>query len=120
MKFRRVKNQTPQSFPPKVADGGTAGDERFVWEMLVPRLIHPGKLTIIQTLLEKGGPLSLGYLAEATEISVDHARYHCTGMERSGVLEVVGTKPRADGEGDEPSYFFLPPSRALHPDEPGS
>jgi hypothetical protein len=107
MRLRRVKNQTPQSSPPSsVADGGTAGDERLVWEMLVPRLIHPGKLAIIQTLLGNGEPVSLAGLAEAADITLEHARYHCKAILTAGVLEVASLAPRTDGEGEEPSYFF--------------
>lgn len=96
-----------------MADGGSAGDERFVWEVLVPRLVHPAKLTFVQALLRRGGPLSLSELAEASDISLDHARYQCKSMQTAGVLEVVGVAPRPDGEGDEPSYYFLKSPEAL-------
>ncbi len=107
MKFRRVKNQTPQSSPPpSAADAGSAGDERFVWEVLVPRLLYPARLTIIQTLLERRQPLALAELAEAAAITIEHARYHCKAMGDAGVLEVVDVVARADGERDEPSFYF--------------
>ncbi len=113
MKIRRVRNQTPQSSPPRVADGGgTAGDERFVWEMLVPRLVHPGKLAIVQALLAAGGPLPLVDLAKAVDLTVEHTRYHCKAMQTAGVLEVVGAVPGDDGESEEPSYFFSMPGQA--------
>lgn len=113
MKLRRVKNQTPQSSPPSsMADGGSAGDERFVWEVLVPRLLYPAKLAVIRTLLERRRPLSLSDLADAADISVEHARYHCKAMQAAGVLEVVSVVPRGDGEGDEPSYYFPWPAEA--------
>ncbi len=113
MRLRRVRNQTPQSSPPRVTDdGGTAGDERFVWEMLVPRLLHPGKLAIVQALLATGGPLPLGRLAKAVDLTVQHTRYHCKAMQAAGVLEVVAVVPGDDGESEEPSYFFPPPAPA--------
>lgn len=118
MKIRRVKNQTPESSPPSsMADGGAAGEERFVWEALVPRLLHPTKLVIIRSLLRERRPLSLGQLAETAEITVAHAHHHCKSMQREGVLEVVGVAPRPDGQGEEPSYYFpsppqSPPSRS--------
>jgi hypothetical protein len=110
MKFLRIRNQTPRSFPPSsMADGGAAGDERFVWEKLVPRLLHPSKLAFIQALLRQAGPLSLKQLAEAAEITVEHARYQCNSMQAAGVLvEVVSVVPRADGP-EEPSYYFAQP-----------
>ena len=110
MKIRRVKNQTPQSSPPSMADGGTAGVECFVWEVLAPRLLHPSKLAFIQVLLERRRPLSLAELAEAAEISVDHAAYVGRSMAAAGVLEVVSTE--TGPEGDEPSYYFPKPPQA--------
>jgi len=95
-----------------MADGGTSGDERFVWEVLVPRLLNPGALSIINTLLKEGKPLALRELAATVELSYDHARYHCQAMERRGVLEVVQLLPRSEGDGDEPSYFFPKPPQA--------
>lgn len=109
MRLRRVKNQTPQSSPPSMADGGTAGDERFVWEVLAPRLLQPSKLAVIQALLENRRPLPLSELAEMADISIEHARYQCKSMVMAGVLEVVDTVPGETGEGEEPSYYFPEP-----------
>jgi IclR helix-turn-helix domain len=112
MRIRRVKSQTPQSSPPSMADGGTSRSERFVWEVLVPRLLNPGVLSIIKALLRKGEPLPLREIAAAVDLSVDHARYHCQAMESRGILEVVQLLPRSEGEDDEPSYFFPAPPPA--------
>ena len=98
-----------------MADGGTAGDGRFVWDVLVPRLVNPGALSIINTLLQEGKPLSLRKIAVSTDLTVEHARYHCQTMERRGVLEVVQLVPQPEGDGDEPSYFFPKPPRAASP-----
>jgi hypothetical protein len=113
MKIKPAPNVTPQSSPPmSMADGGSAGDERFVWEVLVPRLLHPSKLAFIHALLKHGGPLSLEELAAAAETTVEHARYQCKSMQTAGALEVVSVTPRADGGGDEPSYYFPKPNQA--------
>lgn len=98
-----------------MADGGTARDEGFVWEVLVPRLLYPSRLAFIQALLRHRCPLSLTELAEAAEITVEHARYHCKAMQAAGVLEVVSVAPRANEEGDEPSYYFPKPPQAFQP-----
>jgi hypothetical protein len=98
-----------------MADRGTASDEQFVWEVLVPRLLNPGTLTIINTLLREGEPLSLRQIAAAVEISVEHARYHCQTMEGRGVLEVVQLLPQPEGDGDEPFYFFPKPPQEASP-----
>lgn len=96
-----------------MADGGTAGVERFVWEVLAPRLLHPSKLAFIQALLEHRKPLSSADLADAANISVEHANYVCRSMVTAGVLEVVGMSAALNGPGEEPSYFFPEPSQ--HP-----
>lgn len=103
-----------------MADGGTSGSERFVWEVLAPRLLNPGILSIINTLLEKGEPLSIREIASAVELSVEHARYHCEAMERRGVLEVVHRSPREEGDGDEVSYSFPKPSQAASSPSPAA
>jgi hypothetical protein len=121
MRFHRVKNQTPESTPPsRIADGGTAGNERFIWEVLAPRLLQPSKLAFIQALLETRQPLCLTELAEIAEISVEHARYQCNSMVTAGVLEVVQRTPRDDGDGDEVSYYFPKPAQAAASPSPAA
>lgn len=80
--------------------------ERFVWEVLAPRLLHPSRLALIQALLKHRRPLTLGELAEAVEITKDQVDHECRSMQEAGVLETVSTVPIAGGERDEPSYFF--------------
>jgi hypothetical protein len=119
MKIRPVKNQTPQSSPlNSAADGGIAGDERYVWEVLVPRLLNPGALAIINTLFQEGKALPLRDIAASADLSEDHARYHCQAMESRGVLEVVHLLPLSEGDGDEPSYYFPKPSEAASSPSP--
>jgi hypothetical protein len=118
VKFHRVRNQTPQRSPASPAEDGIRGDERFVWEVLVPRLLNPGVLSIINALLRKGEPLPLREIAAAVDLSVDHARYHCQTMERRGVLKVVQLLPAPEGDGDEPFYFFPKPPKAASSPSP--
>jgi DNA-binding IclR family transcriptional regulator len=66
-------------------------------------------LAFIHALLEHRRPLTLRELAEAAEISEQHASYQCKSMQRAGVLEVAGLAAPADGEDDEPTYFFPKP-----------
>lgn len=95
-----------------MADGGTAGVERFVWEELAPRLLHPAKRAVIQTLLQQRRPLSLNELADAAEVTAEYAAYICRSMVTAGVLE-VSAELSAGGDGDEPSYFFPKSPQAL-------
>jgi hypothetical protein len=119
MKIRPAHNVTPQSSPPgSTADDGSAVDERFVWEMLAPRLIHPSKLRIIQVLLREGQALTPGDLARETEDKEDLVRYQCKSMQRAGVLEIADT-PGPTGDGEEASYFFpKPTAEASRPPSP--
>src|SRR4051794_39630558 len=116
MRMGKIPKQTPEGPSEGSAVVGTtpgspaAGSlERMVWEELAPRLLQPTKLAFIQLLLESGEPLSLGELAKTVKITKGHAEQHCKRMQAAGVLEVVNAVGRAEGEGEEPFYFFPKP-----------
>jgi hypothetical protein len=96
-----------QSAPP----AGTA--EQYVWESLVPRLVSPFKVAIIESLLRLGDPLTPALIRElfpeAPKLPL--VRYHALYLLKGGVLEVLGWEARPDGEGQEPIYFFAQPPR---------
>jgi hypothetical protein len=101
----------------KIMPGGppaqpTPSDDYYLWRELVPRLVPPGKLAIIQTLLREGRPLSPAELVDCVEINIEHARHHCELMDSKGVLEIVDRVPRPDGDGNEPCYLISKPSQA--------
>jgi DNA-binding transcriptional ArsR family regulator len=113
MRIGKVPKQTPEGPSEGSAGAGTppgspvaGGLERTVWEELAPRLLHPTKLAFIQLLLESGEPLPPGELAKAVKIAKGHAEQHCRRMQAAGVLEVVKAVGRAEGEDEEPFYFF--------------
>jgi hypothetical protein len=108
MKISKMHKTTPDGPPPSTVV------EAYVWTQLAPRLLNPGALGIIRTLLQEGRPLSPTELSELVELSADHARYHCKAMRGRGVLEVVSSVPRAEGEGDDSSYFFPEPPQGLN------
>jgi len=112
MRIKIARKQTPHSLLPSTSAGLSTEDEHFVWEKLASRLIHPSKLAFIHALLEHGRPLTLGELAEAAEITEEHARHQAKSMKEAGVLEVVSVAARADGKVDDPSYFFPKQSQA--------
>lgn len=96
---------------PNISLDVTRRDE-YVWTQLVPRLVNPGALAIIKTLLQEGRPLSPVELAKVAELSTDYTRYQCESMDLLGVLGIVRFGPRPDGDGDEPFYDFPEPSRS--------
>jgi DNA-binding transcriptional ArsR family regulator len=128
MRIRKVPRQTPagplggSAVAGRVPAGSPAagGLEKTVWTQLAPRLLHPTKLAFIQLLLESGEPLSLGELAKAVEIAKTHAEQHCRRMQAAGVLEVVDAVDRAEGEGEEPFYFFPKPPNETRSPSPAS
>jgi len=114
MRISNSPNATPQSTPPSSpgsrggADAET-GDEQFIYRSLVPRLVHPTKLAIIETLVEVGHGLSVGDLIpRLPEDSEDAIRYHANSMVKAGVLEVASPQIRAASE--VPSFYFRSPS----------
>jgi hypothetical protein len=77
----------------------TAESERFVWESLVPRLVHPLKLAIIEALLRTGLPLSPVDLAAMLDSSDEFILYHCKYLANVGIIEVGEFEPiRVEGK----------------------
>jgi hypothetical protein len=110
MKIEETDKQTPQALPSsgRSSTGSSplsVEQKRFVWEELVPRLLHPSKLAFIHALLEASQPLTLEELAEVAKVTEKHAEYQCNSMQKAGVLEVVPVPPR-EGEKEEFTYFF--------------
>jgi dihydrofolate reductase len=113
MKAHKVPKVTPSDFSPCLADEGEVIAEggRFVWESLVPRLIHPLKLAIIEALLAAGRPVAPSDLASILEETPRCVRYHCGHMAESGVLRLHP----GEQDDEEPTYFFPPPPQGFSP-----
>lgn len=116
MRISTTPNATPDSTPPssKGSRGGAdvqAGDEQFIWTSLVPRLVHPTKLAIIEALIEAGRPLSAGDLTPlvpAVDGNVELIRYHAKSMVVAGALEVTVAQVKAAAE--VPCFYFPSPA----------
>jgi len=83
------------------------GGEQFRWEVLVPRLIHPVKVAIVEALLWIDRPLSSSELAKViaepgTQLS--NVAYHVRTLAEVGALEPVSRR-RVRGA-TETFYFF--------------
>jgi Helix-turn-helix domain len=113
MRISTTSNATPQSTPPSSADsqGATdtsAGDEQFIWRSLVPRLVHPARLQIVEALIAKDGPMTveeLTPLVPHADGNADLVRYHAKAMTKAGALEVAG-----DNEAQSEEKPGSPPS----------
>jgi hypothetical protein len=115
MRISTTPNATPKSTPPTSAGsrGGAddqAGDRKFIWTVLVPRLIHPTKLAIIETLIEAEAPLSVDELIPrlptAERVNSEVVRYHAISMVKVGVLEVDSAQSESN---PRIPYFYFPP-----------
>jgi hypothetical protein len=117
MKVSTTPNVTP---PPSAGNRGgvevSAGDEQLIWRSLVPRLVHPARLQIIEALIDKGESMSaedLAPLVPFADGNIDLVRYHAKAMIEAGALEVVdASQVQAEQEPDRPTFFF-----ALQKDE---
>lgn len=110
MRISKAPNLTPWSTPPsslgKMAAVSGARDEAYIWTALVPRLIHPAKLTLVKSLIRAGGPQSVDDLITLSELDGDpeEVQRHATDMVEAGALEVVSSQGSV-GDG-VPLYFF--------------
>jgi DNA-binding transcriptional ArsR family regulator len=83
------------------------GGERFAWDALVPHIVHPLKVTIVEALRWIDQPLSASDLTKVIEddkYGLSHVSYHMVKLARAGALEVVRTRPVRGSL--EKFYFF--------------
>lgn len=114
-KISTTPNATPKSTPPSSTGsrGGAddrAGDEQLIWRSLVPRLVHPARLQIVEALIDRGEPMSAAELAPLVPVAegnIDLVRYHAKAMTKAGALEVVDAERPQAGAGPAELTFFL-------------
>lgn len=87
------------------------GDEStFDWGSLVPHLVYPAKVAIIEALLWVAEPLSPSELVKLLDDREDHylsiVAYHVRGLVKAGALEVRRTR---QVRGAQETYYFFPP-----------
>jgi hypothetical protein len=83
------------------------GELSFDWGALVPRVVHPLKVIIIEALLWVGRPLSasdLSKLVDDQEFGLSHISYHAVTLREIGALKVV--RKRQVRGSTEKFYFF--------------
>jgi hypothetical protein len=85
------------------------GGDGFDWSAVVPRIVNPTKVTIIELLLTERRPLSatkMEKLIGDPEYTVGQLHYHCDTLLKAGVLKLVGNVPR--GAANEKFYCLAP------------
>ncbi len=103
MDNRTSSDATPHDLPSDRgrANGKTAGegDEHFDWSTLVPLLVHPTKVAIIEALAwveEPASPTDLTRMfgeGERKDQYLSLIAYHAAKLQEIGVIEVVRTRP---------------------------
>jgi hypothetical protein len=76
----------------------TPGVDEFDWERVVPRIVNPNKVAIIELLQRQREPLSasrMKNLIDNPEVTLQLLIYHCITLEKAGVLEIVPAPPSA-------------------------
>ncbi|HEX6781570.1 MAG TPA: hypothetical protein VF125_06000 [Solirubrobacterales bacterium] len=76
----------------------TPGVDEFDWERVVPRIVNPTKIAIINLLRRERRPLSAAKMRRlTTEVEVTQAQmnYHCDTLLKAEVLEEVSAPPTA-------------------------
>lgn len=113
-KISRLLSPKPSFSPADERKAVKAGAERFVWESLAPRLIHPDKRSIIEALIRVGKPLSPRDLAQMLDARYELIDFHCKYMARAGVLEIAEIQT-SHRDAEEPCFFFPFPDRSSPP-----
>jgi hypothetical protein len=83
------------------------GSERFARDALVPHIVHPLKVTIVEAMRWIDQPLSASDLTKVIEddkYGLSHISYHMVNLARADALEVVRTRPVRGSL--EKFYFF--------------
>jgi len=84
-------------------------DQRFDWSALVPQVVHPLKVAIVEALLWIDQPLSasdLTKLFDNSRYGVARLSYHLVKLADIRAVEVVVTR---EARGATEKFYFLTP-----------
>ncbi len=87
------------------------GGERFDWASLVPRIVHPLKVAMIEALAWVEEPLSASDLTKVIDserYGVANVSYHLNKLAEIDAIEVVGERQR---RGALEKFYFFPPAK---------
>ncbi len=80
----------------------------FDWAALVPQVLHPHKVAIIEALLEIGKPMSASDLSRcfgAAGKGLSQIAYHVSSLADAGVIEKVSER---QVRGTKEKFYFFP------------
>jgi len=83
------------------------GDQPFAWDALVPQIVHPLKVSIVEAMRWIGEPLSASDLSKVIDeekYGLSHISYHMVKLAEAGAIEVVRSRPVRGSL--EKFYFF--------------
>lgn len=85
-----------------------AGDEPFNWSVLVPHILHPMKVVVVEALHYIGQPLSATDLSKMfdEEVSLANIAYHVKRLAGAGILIKVGER---EVRGSMEKFYVCPP-----------
>jgi hypothetical protein len=93
--------------PKSTKEQSQAQDDEDIWQTLVPQLVHPTKIELVEALSWIGEPLSVSEfyaVLSPSKVPIDYVRYHLKGLHDA---EVVMEAPKATLTGpDEQRYIF--------------
>jgi hypothetical protein len=104
----------PHQMPPALGPSGSArraperDEQLFDWERLVPLLINPAKVAIVEAVEWIGRPLSpteLVSLFGDRDLYLSIVSYHVRELAKVGVLEIVKTR---QVRGATEKFYFFP------------
>lgn len=94
----------PQSF---AASETAEQSGRFDWDALVPQVVHPVKVSIVEALLRVDEPMSASGLAKLLSSPPDHyltmVSYHLRTLEETGLVAVIERR-QGGGNTEETTY----------------
>jgi hypothetical protein len=88
------------------------GEPKFDWAGLVPHIVHPAQVAIVEAMLWVERPLSATELRDLFDEPRDHylslVSYHLRMLARHGAVEEAGHR---QSRGARETYYVFTPSR---------
>jgi hypothetical protein len=83
------------------------GGGQFEWDALVPHIVHPLKVSVVEAMQWIGEPLSASDLTKILDndnVGLSHVSYHMNKLAKAGAIKVVRRRPVRGSV--EKFYFF--------------